>query len=275
MKKLILLFTIVCANQLYGMEPIEPKWSLQKAEHISQLPQDVRLTIINTALAESNTLVEAINALKNASTLYGVRYDLLKNATLMQALMKRFPGKVREEIALAIKQPDVYQELVATLEKHQNIDQAIASINENFTFENLKDFTALVHMLATEFHKTTAQVAKKFNSPIARRYLKLGGELEDVSGAKWERVGHSIINLIKQGADVNLSGRTSPLRIAINNVNPHGVNILLKYGAKPTDNDLLKAHNNAELNPENKDTMMIKQLIEKSMGKRIPFKWEE
>ena len=59
MKKLILLFTIVCAGQLYGMVPEY----VIKAGDMASLPQEIRKFIVLT-LVESSTLEEAITAIR-------------------------------------------------------------------------------------------------------------------------------------------------------------------------------------------------------------------
>ena len=59
MKKLILLFTIVCAGQLYGMVPEY----VIKAGDMASLPQEIRKFIVLT-LVESSNLEEAITAIR-------------------------------------------------------------------------------------------------------------------------------------------------------------------------------------------------------------------
>ena len=70
MKKIALLFTIVCAGQLYGMEPME-------AERIGDLPEELQREITQAAITSSNTLDEAIAMIKKLSASFGVQYDTL------------------------------------------------------------------------------------------------------------------------------------------------------------------------------------------------------
>lgn len=68
MKKLILLLTMICAHQLYGMEP-----------SYESLPPELKQEIINKALAASNTSSEAIQNLKKLSIMHGIEFDKLFN----------------------------------------------------------------------------------------------------------------------------------------------------------------------------------------------------
>ena len=68
MKKITLLFTIICAGQMYGME---------QTPYALLLPE-LKQKIVNMALqSKNNTLDEAINALKGASAFYKVSFDKL------------------------------------------------------------------------------------------------------------------------------------------------------------------------------------------------------
>ena len=93
MKKLILLFTIVCAGQLYGME------AKQKMGALGTLPRDIRNEIVNTALATSNNLDEAISMIQKLSTLYNVRYDNLNDFKRLVHLLADKFGMSTLEIA--------------------------------------------------------------------------------------------------------------------------------------------------------------------------------
>lgn len=132
MKKLILLFTIACAGQLYGME----------AESVRDLPEELRREIMQLAqvILPSNNLDEAITTIKKLSAFFGNPLD------------------------------------------------------------DLKTFTALVHILADKFNKEPSDVAKQFNTPTAEKYEKLSTALTNLI------VNHyfdGVKKLIEQGADVN------------------------------------------------------------------------
>ncbi len=93
MKKLILLFTIVCAGQLYGME------AEQKMGALGTLPQDIRNEIVNTALATSNNPDEAISMIQKLSTFYNVPYDNLNDFKRLVHLLADKFGMSTLEIA--------------------------------------------------------------------------------------------------------------------------------------------------------------------------------
>ena len=144
MKKLILLFTILCAGQLYGME----------AQNIMGLPEELRTEIIRKALAASDTLEEAIKAIK-VGVLRGVNYD------------------------------------------------------------NPKDFTKLVHVLAKKFDLDTATVAQEFRTTtvanIAKNYLiqsrMLLKLIASYDAGDIQILIDNIKELINGGADVNFVQR--------------------------------------------------------------------
>ncbi len=185
MKKIILLFTIICAGQLYGME------EAPKMGAFGDLPEDVHKVIVQ-ALATSNNLEQTIEAIKVASVLRGVRYD------------------------------------------------------------NLKDFTKLVHILADKFNTTTAKIAKEFKTPIAEKYVNLGNDLTFYM-LMFDKDGNikdpdRFTQLINQGADVNYTGTEgsiyilgkgdfpdiqTPLIAAVKSGNSDLVKLLLNSGANP------------------------------------------
>ena len=70
MKKIALLFTIICAGQLYGMEPME-------AEHIGDLPGELQREITQAAIASSKDLGKAIAMIKKLSESFGIQYNKL------------------------------------------------------------------------------------------------------------------------------------------------------------------------------------------------------
>ena len=126
-----------------------------KPEHrmgdFGELPGDVHNEIIKNALASSDTVEEAIRAIKVANVLRGARYD------------------------------------------------------------NLENFTKIVHLLANKFSKPTAEVADKFDTSIAKKYNELGNKLiSNISKiASVPRSEHAsmlqIIQIIKDGGDANYS----------------------------------------------------------------------
>ncbi len=108
MKKLILLFTIVCAGQLYAME---------QASYMAELPKEVQLLIIQN-LMNGNDLDTVINGIKTASktTLNKTVNELYGNPAgfrdLVQTLAKKFP-KVKTDYFAAKKFQEVDTEIIA------------------------------------------------------------------------------------------------------------------------------------------------------------------
>jgi hypothetical protein len=198
MKKIVLLFTIVCASQLYGMDPTSSftkvsedrsLYELQRTgpQNISDLPKDVHNEIIKTALATSPDLLRTIEAINVASALRGVRYD------------------------------------------------------------NLKDFTRLVHILSNKFNALDASMIDWFlgyHMPgvalTADEYATLAHDLID---AIEKGQVDTAASLIEQGADVNYSffsedyGYTSALIIAVRKNDTEIVKLLLNAGANPHHTD--------------------------------------
>jgi len=149
--------------------------------------------------------------------------------------------------------PELKQEIINTaLATTKNIDESISmvkqlSIVHNVRYDNLKDFTKLVHLLADKFDKSTADIASKFiaskfNTPIAHTYLNLGKNLLIFAGDRRPFRRIKMIELIDQGADVNFStGIVRPLKTALKSYNFDVVKILLNFGAKITMDDLDEA----------------------------------
>jgi hypothetical protein len=139
MKRIILIFTILCVSQLYGMEP-EPV--------LGELPEDVHNTIIRMALATSDTLEEAIKAIKVASVLRGIRYDNLKSFTkLVHMLANKFPKKDTKTIAklfgtsIAEEYINLGNALIGAISWWEDIDQITKLIMQgadvNYSDKNL------------------------------------------------------------------------------------------------------------------------------------------
>ncbi len=243
MKKLILLFTITCAaGQIYGMEP---EISMEPENLYKTLPKELKQEIINTALATTNTIPEAINAIKKLSILHNIRYDNLQNApALVRALTKKFPDKSREEIILALEKPEAYKELVTIFETNKTPGGIYAAIkNQNILQDNLKDFIALVHILADKgielignsiLDRSTLMIARQFHTPIAEEYNRLGNTL--LFSVKLGRL-EKVVQLIQDGADVNFVNydNTSSLTTALRSefLSIDMVKLLLAHGADP------------------------------------------
>lgn len=207
---MILLFTILCAGQIYGMEKEQPSGG--------PLVPDVYTEILKKVVERSNTLADAIQAVDIASVLQGIRYD------------------------------------------------------------NLKNFTRLVHILADKFHITTQEAAHKIASslnnllPIAKQYENLASNLNQAlenfhsytHPTKQEPLDarrNLIKRLIADGADVNYSSslHSMPLETAAIHANDiQLIKLLLDAGARP---DKIKFN-------FKKTSPSIANLLQKAMKKK-------
>ena len=149
MKKVFLLCALVCASQLYGMEPE------QKPQSWNILPRDVQILIIQ-ALYSNDNPDEAIRA------------------------------------------------IIAMSRTNKAVNQLIHG--------DIKSFTALVDLLEKKFPKMARQeIAKKFNTSIAKEYVELGRQLMSLGfDLQYGPSDIPIINAIKalitqENADPNYS----------------------------------------------------------------------
>lgn len=89
MKKTALLFTILCAGQLYGMDPTSlDELRRTGPQCIGDLPKELQEQItqnahdiLKNALAKNDNLEDTVKAIKAASAAQGIRYDNLKDFT--------------------------------------------------------------------------------------------------------------------------------------------------------------------------------------------------
>lgn len=248
MKKIILLSALVCASSVIGMEP-EKKGNLGAFE---QLPKELRQEIAQTALQASTSVDQAITAIQNASAMYsGVKLD---NTAAMNIFKKMLPN---------------------------DLDQAIQAV-KHLQGNNLKDFTKLLYILIEQFPSYSRMwIANNLGHyhpshiQYGWRYRELGDQLIKLAGDKNKSAQKEIIQLIKEDADVNyidhdkfsIYYNNTPLESAIKNHVLENVQLLLAAGAKPRVKDLDVAKNKAQLNSDNADVIMIKNLIEEAMKK--------
>jgi len=190
MKKIALLFTILSASMLNGMETIEPKHGRHVGLGIEDLPRDIQAVIISYVHTYDNPddLIHALKALSKTNT------------TLQKMIYAKYGD-----------------------------------------FNNLQEFTTLVHVLANKFGLGTQDIAKKFKTSIAAQYVELGDKLKrSLSASKniysTTEYIDEITKLIEQGADVNyfneFNGKT-PLHQAVIDLKPEVVKLLLDHGANP------------------------------------------
>jgi hypothetical protein len=140
MKKMVLLVTMVCAGQLYGMGDM------------SKLPKEVQVLVIQ-ALNSGKDIDATINAIKTAS-----------------------------RTSKALNQ----------------------MINEQYNYNNLKGFDALVDVFAKKFPALSHRlIAEKFNTPISKKYVEINSVctwlLVKLKQDKDERDFAKAKELIRQG----------------------------------------------------------------------------
>ena len=241
MKRTKLLFILLCASALNGMETEKPPYE----ETYGSLPTELKQEIISTALAVSNDLPEAISILQKLSVLHGVNYNLLtKGDTLKNALMKKFPTIVKDVIVFSVEQPELYHKM-DTIFKEEKFWDAVTTIQQKKILQdNLKNFTILMHILEdqeknlqrTKYNRpqlnSVANFAQSFETPLAKKYNELGLKLLIASSST------KAAELIKEGADINYSNKLTstyftPLSMASVSGHVEMVKLLLNAGANP------------------------------------------
>jgi len=257
MKKIMLLFTLLCAGQIYGMEPLYPKQQpkiltqQEKKELVefyrSRLPE-LKQEIIRQALKSSTTLDEAIDRVKIFSALNGIKFDELFN-------------NIKDFTMLVHILSSIYIRPVADIAKKLGVpEEMVVKLASTLTPEKI----------AQEFKFNTVEIAQKINTPTAKKYIELGDELVSAVAQLeeyWPDYINEITQLINDGADVNFSniyGRT-PLLKTIQSLNPQGVAFLLQAGAKPSQ---LEVEVNNNLVARSNKAKIIKQLLEDAMQKK-------
>lgn len=224
MKKITLLFTIMCVSALNSMESeVKPTYR--------SLPAELKQHIINTALALGNNLPETIKIIKSASALHGINYN---DTALVNALMKKFPDTVKGIIVFALEKPELYQKVITIVTKKETFKTIVDDLKEeNILQDNLKGFTVLVHMIQEYRTKQlgTKDIADIFRTPLAKEYIRLGDSLVEASTNNVLTISRE---LIEQGADINYSSTNgTPLIVAAANGNIELVTLLLNAGANP------------------------------------------
>ncbi len=136
------------------------------------------------------------------------------------------------------------------LQSGNNLDDAIknivkaSAINKELNNElnDLKGFTKIVHMIADEFNSTTADVAKKFETPTSTTYLAL---VDKLRSAMLHNNVNEVAQVIEKGVDVNYNFKpffnatgASLLARAVYLENIEIIKLLLDNGANPNLKDI-------------------------------------
>lgn len=259
MQKILLLLTILCASQLYGMEPTslyelrrsgpEQKGNLGAFE---QLPKELRQEIVKIALASSTTADQAIKTIQGSIMMYsGIQ---LNEAEAMNLINRLLPSNVIE----------------AT--------ETVKHLQGN----NLKDFIKLMALLADKFNYTPIGL---FNSPIASEYRTLSKQLNAaVAMSNHTLTGYLIEFLIKyKGLIAGLNPQilfTAFDRTGSNKIEV--IKALLAYGANPYGKNISKDRSDRkvgetfvqyinhmiELDPTNSELKTIQSLLDETIAKK-------
>ena len=141
---------------------------------------------------------------------------------------------------------ELHKEIVKTLATSNNLEATIGAIKvagtlQGVRYDNLKDFTRLVNVLADTFGVSTVEVAKKFNTPTAKQYLNFEKAHELIKLAnrnRRENLSESyqgLVKLIREGFNVNTTGWSNgSLLMWASFFNlPVLVKVLLDAGANP------------------------------------------
>lgn len=181
MKNIFLLCAIMCASQLYGMEP--------EQSHMEKLSPEVKTMIIgvlhntyNPKFNSEEDLNNIVNAIKTMS-------------------------EVNLEFNAIVK----------------------------YIYNNQKKFTKIIYTLAAKFNYTPSNIATKFKTPLAKKYVNLTDKLED---AATNFNSEEVKNLIEQGADINAREMLQLVIIHYGRRNFDNIynmiKLLLKHGANPS-----------------------------------------
>ncbi len=147
--------------------------------------------------------------------------------------------------------PDVIKIIMLYVHTYDNPDDIITAIKKlslvdtnfnviiNDIYGNTEGFKALVHMISDKAGKSTEEIAKKFNTPTAKRYLNLAKQATKLFFDE-DKV-NQINLLIKDGLDVNFSYEwlhTKLLKEVIKYLEPDIIQAFLNAGAKVDKWDL-------------------------------------
>jgi len=211
----------------------------------------IRATRLNTSIEEDIELEAAIQL---------SRLDQEKLITPQQIEL------LEPELGIGISDlpRDIHNEIIKmALASSNTLTETIKAINvanalRGVRYDNLKDFTQLMHILAGKFNVLPSVVAKEFNTSTAQTYSDLGCELS-MQTRYWD-----LVQLIKQGADLNFINENywTPLGNAIMHQDIELVRLLFNSGANLTPHHLTAAvwlENHGE---DTEKATAIRQMIE-------------
>lgn len=142
-----------------------------------------------------------------------------------------------QEPSYATLPSELKQEIVHTAlaTSNNDLDKTIQMIEKlsalhNVRYDNLEDFTKLVHLLAKKFDTTPDDIAQKFKqTSIAKKYHDLCKQL--YRSILYDSIENNITQVIAQGADID---GFPTLFIAVRyRKDPDIIQLLLNHGANP------------------------------------------
>lgn len=196
-------------------------------------------------------------------------------SALLTMLQNKFPNTSEADIKLILEQQGILEKLPSLPKELQGVitQKAILSSNnikevvENIKkfsevygvkidtlFDNLKDFTKLVHILGDKFDTSPQVIAVylHWDTPTAQKYQEL---YQDFVNALYHGSIEDVKRLIAEGADiVAVSGiicRTLKYLLPMGEPAAEKIKLLLKHGANPYDYSI------KELINMNKDRRLI------------------
>jgi hypothetical protein len=208
MKKIILLFTIVCVGQLYGMEPT-----------YHTLPKELQNEIVSTALATSKSVDDAVNMIKKLGTLYGVHYSTQAATNLLMTILPNDIGQAIDEVKKLQG---------TTLEDFTKLVHLLAGKFTRTTTENIaKRFDAPIAQTYIDLGEQLLGVMFDDHPFKVSALIKNGADI-NFSAASYSFA--DMKDVIK-----------SPLSVAIEELNVTAVEVLLRPGIKITKDALSRA----------------------------------
>lgn len=144
---------------------------------------------------------------------------------------------------------DIKHEIIKkAIESSKNIDEAVKAVKVGCTlqgacYNNLKDFTRLMGLLANKFPgEYRNEISKNFNTPVAKEYLDLNGKFINLLNGAYSNAKLLIAKkLLSEGADPNFTWKRDNGALLKNTKflaenSDEGyqsiVDLLIQYGAK-------------------------------------------
>ena len=197
MKKIALLCALVCAGQLYGMESYFAEASKDRLgkEAVgiytsSEMLPEIKQQIISAALASSDSVDEAIDAIKKFSVLHRVPFDILFNdlktfTKVVNLLKEKFFSKLtllaiayKLNPAIAEKYDELNAQLLESIYNGNPIEDIIELLNQGadvntYAHERFHEMWVEGTPLRVAAEKSRVDVVKLLLNSGANPFVKL------------------------------------------------------------------------------------------------------